>query len=136
MLDFIKTKHTPFVGAYKMVNSNGKEIGPFGAYKKLYACYGCISKEDLLLVGDILFKPSFKYSWGDIDLSLRVWEKGGKVEVCNQATIIPQQVNDDIYKEHRKNYFNKDEEMFLGYWHKKFGEGYERKGSSVNRRLN
>jgi len=51
MIDFIKeqTIH-PFLGAFKMINSNGKEVGPFGSYNKLYACYGCISKEDLMRI--------------------------------------------------------------------------------------
>lgn len=136
MLNFMKEEHLhPFLGAFKMLKSGNKEIGPFGAYDKLYACYGCISKADLLLVSNILFKPAFKYSWGDIDLSLRVWEKGGEVKICNTACVIPEQIEDELYQKHRKETFQQDIDTFLGFWHKKLGGDMERNHEKVNKRL-
>jgi hypothetical protein len=136
MIDFMDSQSThPFLGAFKMQTDSGKEIGPFGAYNKLYACYGCISIEDLILSSGILFRPEFKYSWCDIDLSLRIWEKGGKVEICKEAIVIPRQVEDEGYKEHRKNYFQQDVNTFLGIWHNKLGKGIERTHSAVNKKL-
>lgn len=135
MLDFMKAqeKH-PFLGAFKMIFKNNRQIGPFGAYNRLYACYGCISKEDLFSLSNILFRPEFLYSWGDIDLSLRIWEKDGEVKICEEAVVIPQQVEDDIYLAHR-NTFKNDFETFANKWHKKLGAGMERKDGAINRRL-
>ena len=136
MLDFMKEQEIhPFLGAFKMIRPNNEEIGPFAAYSKLYACYGCINRQDLMLMNDVLFKPSFKYSWGDIDLSLRIWEKKGEVKICNNAILIPEQENDNIYKEHRKLTWQQDVDTFLGIWHGRLGAGLERTDSAVNKKL-
>jgi len=132
MLEFMKTKTNPFIGASKMMNQNRREIGPFGAYKRLYACYGCMSRETVKML-DGIFSRDFFYSWGDIDLSMKCWEQGGKVEICQDAIVIPRQIEDEVYKEHRSKYFQRDEEVFLSKWHDKLGKGYKR--NEVNRRL-
>ena len=135
MYKFMEEKRkevTPFLGAFKMLLGN-REIGPFGAYEKLYACYGCIHKKDIEEIG--FFSSEFVYSWADIDLSLRVWEKGGKVEICQDAIVKPEQIEDIIYKSHRKLYWQKDVDTFLKKWHGKLGMGIERRDGAVNKRL-
>jgi hypothetical protein len=137
MLEFMKANekyNKLFLGAFKMVTDYDREIGPFAAYKKLYACYGCISKESVEKVGCV-FDCNFKYSWCDIDLSLRVWEKEGLVAVCDEAKVIPHQIEDEIYKDHRNKYWNHDVNFFLDRWHSKLGEGLEKKDGAVNRKL-
>ncbi len=136
MRKFIESQEKkPFLGAFKMISQNGKEIGPFGSYDKLYACYGCISTKDIKLVDEIIFSPEFQYSWADIDLSLRIWEVGGEVKVCQDAIVIPNQIEDDIYKAHR-NTFQTDFNNFTYLWHDKLGKGMERQEGLINRRLN
>jgi GT2 family glycosyltransferase len=136
MINFMNEQKThPFLGAFKMINSNGKAIGPFGVYNRFYSCYGCISKDDLMSLNGILFKPQFKYSWADCDLSLRVWNKQGEVKICNDAIVIPEQENDDIYKEHRKLYWKQDVNTFLDIWHSRLGKGIERNDGDVNKKL-
>lgn len=130
-----KQKIHPFLGAFKMIKPNGSEIGPFGVYNRFYACYGCISKEDLMLLYGTLFKPSFKYSWADCDLSLRIWDKKGEVKICNNAIVIPEQENDEIYKEHRRLFFQQDVDTFLGIWHGRLGFGLEKNDGAVNKKL-
>jgi hypothetical protein len=117
-----------------MITPNGREIGPFGAYKKLYACYGCLNRETIFKVGGFL-SYLFENSWADIDLSLRCWLAGGKVEICNNAFVIPRQIEDATYKTHRGASWDRDVESFLGLWHPIMGEGYEYKHDSVNKRL-
>lgn len=138
MTEFLKSNENgninPFLGAFKMITIPNREIGPFGAYNRLYACYGAISKASLLKLNNKLFDNQFLYSWADIDLSLRVWELGGRVEICQNAIVIPKQEDDEIYKSHR-NTFDKDFNIFLGKWHEKYGVGMERKDGVVNRRL-
>lgn len=134
MLNFMKDKGEYFIGAFKMLTPSGSQIGPFGCYKKLYACYGCMS-EDTVKKLEGVFHRDFLYSWGDIDASLKCWTNGGKVEICQDACVIPRQVEDDIYINHREKTFHLDVETFLNKWHPLLGEGYERSASAVNRRL-
>ena len=73
MLNLVSSHLSPFIGAFKMQTQSAKEIGPFGAYNRLYACYGCLHRNTINLLGQ-LFHSDFKYSWADIDLSLKCWE--------------------------------------------------------------
>lgn len=134
MLDFMNIEKYISLGAFKMETLNGREIGPFGAYNKFYACYGCIHKKDLEILNNILFRPEFLYSWADIDLSLRVWDKKGEVKKCNNAAVIPEQIEDEIYKSHR-NTFQNDFNTFVNFWHSKFGKDMEKIDGVINRRL-
>jgi len=133
MLDFMKSKPSIFLGAFKMIRPSGGEIGPFGAYNRLYACYGCITNYAINLIGG-LFHPSFVYSWCDIDLSLRCWTNKGTVEICEKAQVIPIQIEDELYKKHRERYFERDAETFLEKWHPILGQGLER-NQGVNKKL-
>jgi hypothetical protein len=133
MLEFMKQHKDPFIGAFKMATSYGKEIGPFGAYNKLYACYGCLSKNTIELLNGYL-STDFQYSWADIDLSLRCWEANGSVEICQDAVVIPRQIEDEVYKSHRHT-FQEDFEVFLKKWHDKLGQGIVRHDGAVNHKL-
>jgi hypothetical protein len=135
MINFMNTKESPFVGAFKMIRPNGGEIGPFGAYNRLYACYGCVNGTTISKLNG-LFDSSFEYSWVDIDLSLRCWLANGKVEICKDAIVIPRQIDDELYRSHRGDSFNRDVETFLNKWHSILGEGYIRNHEAVNKRLN
>jgi len=131
--NFIKQKEDPFIAAFKMITPSGKEIGPFGTYDKLYACYGCLSKNTIDKIGG--FWPSdFLYSWADIDMSLRCWEIGGKVEICQNAVVIPNQIEDEVYKEHR-NTFQQDFQVFLKKWHHKLGRNLPEEIRMINKRI-
>lgn len=135
MTEFLKSREmsniNPFVGAFRMNKPNGSQIGPFKVFNKLYACYGCISRKSLLKLNNILFKGNFLYSWCDCDFSLRVWELGGKVEVCQNAIVIPKQIEDEIYLNHRKT-FNNDFEIFANLWYPKLGQNIAREIGSIN----
>ncbi len=131
MLNCVKLNVEPFIGAFKMVRFNGREIGAFKCYNKLYACYGCMSKKTVGLIGGF-FDIYFLHSWADIDISLRCWEAGGKVEVCQDAIVKPIPLKDKVYKDHRNQTWNKDVEYFLNKWHSKLGKGFERKAECVN----
>jgi hypothetical protein len=121
MFDFMELKQgTLFLGAFKMETKRKKEIGPFKTYgNRIYACYGCISRKSLAKLDNILFDSKYKYSCVDVDLSLRIMEAGGKVEVCQEAIVKPNVLNDLIYKEHRKT-FSTDFKVFLNTWSAKF----------------
>ena len=75
------------------------------------------------------------YSWCDIDLSLRCWDKGGTVEIWKDACVAPKQIEDDLYKMHRKDYWKHDVDTFFELWHDRLGQGLPREEGTVNRRL-
>ncbi len=133
MLAFMKDKETPFIGAFKMLTPEGRQIGPFGAYNKLYPCYGCLSEETCALLEGV-FYHKFLYSWCDIDLAMRCYSKGGKVEICQDACVIPRQVEDDIYKNHRQT-FNQDFNTFCDLWHPTYGGDLPREIGAINHKL-
>lgn len=134
LLNFMKVNTSPFIGAFKMITPTGREIGPFGAYKRLYACYGCVNDETVKQLGSFL-DDRYEYSWADIDISLRCWLAGGRVEICKDALVIPRQIEDELYKSHRGVSWDRDVEAFLSRWHLMYGNGIERKHDAVNRRL-
>jgi hypothetical protein len=78
-----------------------------------------------------MFDVEYEYSWTDVDLSLRCWMSGGTVEVCQNAFVVPRQINDDIYKEHRSKYWDQDVKTFLDKWQKILGEKYEIKTKNL-----
>jgi len=138
MIEFVKANEmgniNPFVGAFRMNRDNGAEIGPWGVFGYPYACYGVVSRASLLKLGNVLFNHNYLYSWVDCDLSMRVWDLGGKVEICENAIVIPKQVDDEVYRSHRTT-FNQDFNTFANKWHPKYGEGIPREIGTINRRL-
>jgi len=133
MMDFIRHRNAPFIGSFRIKNTEQKELDTvWTVYGKLYACYGCSSKESLELVGGY-FDPIFKNNWADPDLSLRVWEYGGRVELCPDSWIVVNSINDEVYSENLNNYFDADTETFLNRWHNKLGQGIEKTWQLINK---
>jgi GT2 family glycosyltransferase len=133
LYDLVKGKKDPFIGAFKMETPSGQQIGPFGVYGKLYACYGCLSKLTAEWIGGF-FDTKFMYSWVDCDLSLRCWEFGGKVEICKNAVVIPNQIEDEIYLSHRETFFQ-DFDTFTKKWHETLGKDLPRIHGEINKKL-
>jgi GT2 family glycosyltransferase len=122
MINFLKTKHSPFIGAFRIKNIHGRELSQWKAYERLYACWGCASKETINTVGG-LFDPVFHSYFADPDLGLRVWEKGGVVAVCPDAYIIINRIPGDKFRKfHKEKYFQNDMQIFFNRWHPKLGK--------------
>jgi len=133
MYKFIKDKTEPFLGAFKMIGLDYNEQQPWGINGKLYACYGAISRKSIELIGGF-FDTSFKHSWCDPDLSLRVWEKGN-VEKSLVAMVINNQITDNIHINNTKLYFDIDTKTFLHKWHKKLNIPLNTYWHSFNKEL-
>ena len=132
MVNFLKTKKPPFIGAFRIKDKKGIEHSQWKVYGKLYACWGSTSRKTINIIGKF-FDPIFKCYFADPDLSLRVWEKRGEVEVCPDAWIISHGLIDKIREENQRKYFSQDFETFLNRWHEIFGEGLKRDFYSVNK---
>jgi hypothetical protein len=132
MLSFVKGKKDPFVGSFRVKDRRGRELVQWSVYGKLYACFGCASKNTLKLIGGY-FDPAYKGYWADPDMGLRTWEKGGRVEVCPNAWVITEGFSDKVSTENSKNYFQHDTETFYNRWHDKLGKGIEKNFDAVNK---
>lgn len=131
MLDLVRTKEAPFLASFRRRDTSGKEAEQWAVYGKLYAGWLCASRRTFDLVGG-LFEPSFKNYWADPDLSLRVWQKGGKVEVCRDAWIGVEQIDDQVKSENLSSSFDKDTEVFFDRWHSQFGKSSRKVWTEIN----
>ena len=131
MLDFVRNKPIPFLASFRRRGLNGKEAEQWAVYGKLYAGWLCAARQTFDRVGG-LFEPSFKNYWADPDLSLRVWKQGGKVEVCKDAWIGVEQIDDQVKSDNLSSSFDKDTSVFFERWHSEFGKGARKVWTDIN----
>ncbi|MCM8819150.1 MAG: hypothetical protein NC915_06735, partial [Candidatus Omnitrophica bacterium] len=132
MINFLKKKKPPYIGAFRIRDKKTKlELAQWRIYGKLYACWGCASRKTIEMVGG-LFDINFNQYFADPDLALRVWEKGGQVEVCPNAYIEIYRNKDKKRKENFKKYFLKDFETFVNRWHVKIGKCFKKDYYYIN----
>lgn len=133
ILDFIKQqpKDIPFVAGFAKEHPRGIGFGQWQVYNRLYVGWLCASKKTIETVGGF-FDTTFKNYWGDPDFCLRVWEKGGKVEICTNAVIKINQINDEIKSGNMNSCFDKDTETFFNRWHEKLGKGRKKIWWQIN----
>lgn len=132
MLRFARSHDDPFMGAFRFRDEHGKEREPWSVYDRLYAFWGCLSKKTVGKVGG-LFDPIFKSFWADPDLSLRIWTRGGKVEICPDAWVVMKNINDRTKNHNLDSYFESDTETFFNRWHDAMGGGKKRVWTAVNK---
>lgn len=104
-----------FEGNFRHFDARGERPEP-GIYGKLYAPFLCIRRDKADRIGGLM-DCYYKSFWGDLDLSLRVWHNGGRVETCPNAWVYHADCNDDAYKSSYSSYFVHDREAFIRRWH-------------------
>jgi len=135
MLNFVKSNTDPFIGSFRFKDSRGgRERRQWTVYGKLYAAFGCASRNTINIIGGY-FDPIFKAYWVDPDMCLRTWEHGGKVEICPNAWLEVNTFADQIAINNWGKYFDADKEAFFNRWHDKLGKGIRRDFHSVNKPL-
>lgn len=122
ILSFVKSQNPeiPFVAGFAKESPRGAGFGQWQVYGKLYAGWLCASKKTIERAGG-LFDTVYKNYWGDPDFCLRVWEKGGRVEICKNAVIKIGQIDDEIKSSNLNSCFEHDTETFFNRWHDKLG---------------
>lgn len=133
MLRFVKSKREPFIGSFRL-RRGGFEKSQWTVYGKLYACLDYLSRNTINLIGGY-FEPVYKAHWADPDMCLRVWEKGGRVEVCPEAWVEVYHIVDQVRERSWEKFFAKDKETFFNRWHDKLGRGVARDWRLINRPL-
>lgn len=122
MLAFVKEHQDPFVGSFRLLEGRGFEVDQWAVYEKLYACWGCVSRRTLDMVGG-LFDPRYSGYWADPDLGLRVWKAGGQVRVCPDAFAKVKNENDETASKNKESFFKSDTDAFFARWHEQYGQG-------------
>lgn len=112
MVDFVKGKGL-FIGSFRVKDRRGRELAQWTINGKLYAGFGCASRETFEKVG--YFDPVYRSYFADPDLSMKVWQARGRVEVCPDAWVITEGISDKVTAENSK-YFERDRKTFISRW--------------------
>lgn len=123
MIEFIRTHQEPFIGEFRRLEreNDWHADGTHMAYDicgQQYARWGMASKSTLERIGG--FDNIFCAHWGDVDLGLRCWEAGGKVETCQKATISVSDKLDTLHHNNYEKYFRKDLQHMVKKWGHKY----------------
>lgn len=125
-LKFMDWKKKTIVG-FKCVGNDGLEFEIGGYFGKIFASCPLISRKTLKYLDNILMDTYYTSFYGDPDLSLRLWVKGGKVEICKEAKMYIHGCHDEIKINSLQAYEDKDKEKFIKRWETKLGPytGYQ-----------
>lgn len=107
-----------FAMAREQINGPGlKVMRPITYYDQECACFPCVRKDITKYLVDFI-DPVFNSFYGDIDLSLRAWKEGGRVETAPEAKVFCDNQVDDVTDKSRQAFFDKDEKAFVDRWGK------------------
>jgi len=132
MLDFVKGKPAPFIGSFRVRDLAGREFPHRTVYGRLYADWGCLSRESIDEAGGF-FDAGYRVYWADPDLSLRTWLNNGCVGICPDEWIERNDIADPLKESNRTCHFLQDAEVFLDRWHAQMGDGLKRAWYEVNK---
>lgn len=112
----INDNKLPLQGCFRLKNMSGEEIPQMYVDNKfLYALLGCMKTETLKKIGG--WDRGYAHYFSDPDVSMRIWEAGGRVLVCPDAWVCLH--IDDISEELKKERgCPQDEKLFYDYWGK------------------
>jgi GT2 family glycosyltransferase len=127
MIEFSKGHKGLFLGNFLSFDRSTRfhyEQGSY--YDKLFAFCPFIRTKDLDKIDGILMDTYYNSFYGDPDLSLRVWDKGGVVATCPNAWMEIYSPMDELKTDNLAKYEKEDEEKFKTRW-AKLGEyqGYK-----------
>jgi GT2 family glycosyltransferase len=131
ILNFVKSHNDPFIASFRLKNRYGQELDQWSVYGKLYAGLSCVSRKTIGLVGGY-YDGVYRGYWADPDMSLRVWQSGGKVEICPNAWAIMEHIVDKVREGNWSKYFDNDFDTFLNRWHGEFGRKLDRAKTQGN----
>lgn len=121
MIDFMGSHEDEiFEGGFKFLNRDGP-CPEHGYYGKLFTRVPFIRRKVCEEVGGFI-DTAYKAFFGDADLSLRVWNAGGRVEVCPYAQLYSADIPDNQHKAMMGRYYAQDKKTFRERWDGIFGE--------------
>ena len=120
MLRFVRLHPGPMLAGFRKRDVSGRESEQWSVYGRLYVGWLCAAKTTIDAAGG-LFDPTFRNYWADPDLSLRVLELGGEVEVCQNAWLELEQAEDEVKRTNLSTSFDSDTEAFFAKWQERMG---------------
>ena len=120
MKKFMESNEGLFIAAFS-VNSEPPDSSPM-YFSRRFARYPCMSRENIELIGGLI-RDGYHHFYGDADLSLRVWEAGGKFLLNDESQVLPNgSINyDEVYCNSYDRYYELDRNLFQQHW-QKYGE--------------
>lgn len=91
-------------------------------YDMPYSWFPFLSRKTLDRLGGVLMDTYYSSFYGDPDLSIRMWQAGGRVETCHKAWIILVGDLDEAKRISLDRYEAKDKEKFIKRWTPVYGE--------------
>lgn len=131
MVSFIQKHKAPFAAGFRKKTEEGQESEQWQVYGKLTVGWQGLTRETIEKVGG-LFRSHFRNYWADPDLSMRIWEKGGSVAVCDDAWLTIMQEEDDVKQGNLSASFDSDKEAFFSFWHDQYGKGKAKDWRRIN----
>ena len=119
MLAFMKKQPPMTIGSFGLM-IEGKDAKSIVYYDKLCAIIPCARREEVKAQFGYLLDPTFKRFYGDPDLSLRYWSRGGQAIECPNAKVNMYRWRDTIKSNDVRSYFDVDKKAFKQRW-----DGYD-----------
>ena len=122
-------KWFPFCLSLNRINS--PLVGTvFGRY---YAYFSIVSRRTVEALGG-MYDPAFKGNWADPDFGLRIWDRGGRVEFCAEATTMCSTLQLYFAEAPHKTVARQDDtELFFQRWGHLAGDAFSTRVVDVNR---
>jgi GT2 family glycosyltransferase len=127
MLKFIEGKEK-VIGNFIACNPHGGFFERGAYFGRIFSFCPFMSRKTLDLLNNVLMDTYYNSFYGDPDLSLRLYQKGGKVETCSDAKLLIQNRHDEFKVVNLQLHEKDDEAKFIDRWTPVFGEykGYEK----------
>lgn len=122
--------HTPYCCGLPVWGRFGNAIGTvFGRY---YPYTPLCRRTSVEKIGGF-YHSDFVGSWADPDIALRIWNAGGRCDVCLDSFLVAAS-NRSKYPEgpHKYSHFDRDYLTFSEKWHPIFGSGWGTSPTDVN----
>ena len=118
-IKFLKSQPEDTLVIYRCMNGVWEQ-DYHAYYGRPFSAFPCLRRSLIEKIGH-LFDPNLKSFYGDPDLSLEVWNRGGRVIPCENAFIEFINRTDDLKANNLNEYLKQDEEYFKSKWNKVFG---------------
>jgi hypothetical protein len=136
MVEFVRRgerSHFPFAaGARWIVHNKHDVVGT--VYGRYYPYLPALSRRSVERIGG-WYDPEFRAGWADSDLALRIWQAGGRCELCRAALVYSHPfdaIGGQAPAKSVSGTADRDFARFRARWHPIFGAGWGERPEDVN----
>jgi GT2 family glycosyltransferase len=119
MIDFLEQEGADEVlGNFRVFDKSPTK--EFYYYHRKFSIFPFLSRHLIRALPGGFFDDRFRCFYADPDLGLRVWQIGGRVLTCENASIFHPYVRDENNNKNRSQYEQADKKVFRERWDKEF----------------